>query len=119
MGLEGQDYTAVLTLTNDLGSHSRTFQFIKVGNSSGIDGVENDGELKAYTVDDALFLDVVADGNYSVSVYDLNGRTIASKTQEVAAGSYMRVTLNGASGVYVVNVLRDGVKAKSFKVIKK
>ncbi|HUN20164.1 MAG TPA: T9SS type A sorting domain-containing protein, partial [Muribaculaceae bacterium] len=81
--------------------------------------VENDGELKAYTVDDALFLDVVADGNYSVSVYDLNGRTIASKTQEVAAGSYMRVTLNGASGVYVVNVLRDGVKAKSFKVIKK
>lgn len=116
---EGQDYTAVLTLTNDLGSHSRTFQFIKVGNSSGIDGVENDGELKAYTVDDALFLDVVADGNYSVSVYDLNGRTIASKTQEVAAGSYMRVTLNGASGVYVVNVLRDGVKAKSFKVIKK
>lgn len=31
----------------------------------------------------------------------------------------MQITLNGAPGVYVVNVLRDGMKAKSFKVIKK
>jgi len=116
---EGEDYTAVLTLSNDLGSDSRTFQFIKVGDPSAIGDIAADGELRTYTIDDVLYLDVTTDGLYNVSIFDINGRAVAAKTQQVAAGDFMKLTINGAPGVYVVNVLRDGVKAKSFKVIKK
>ena len=116
---EGDDYTAELTLANDLGSASRTFQFIKVGDLGAIGDIAADGELRTYTIDDVLYLDVVADGLYNVSIFDINGRAVANKAQQVAAGDFMQITLNGAPGVYVVNVLRDGMKAKSFKVIKK
>jgi hypothetical protein len=54
-----------------------------------------------------------------VSISAINGQTVAAKTQHVNAGDFMRLTINGAPGVYVVNVLRDGKQAKAFKVIKK
>ncbi|MCM1477232.1 MAG: T9SS type A sorting domain-containing protein [Bacteroides sp.] len=116
---EGEDYTAVLTLANDLGSDSRTFQFIKVGDFGAIGDIAADGDLRTYTIDDVLYLDVTADGFYKVEIFDVNGRTVASKAHEVAAGDFMQVTINGAPGVYVVNVTRDGQKAKAFKVVKK
>ena len=117
--LDGE-YTATLTLKNDLGSDTKTFQFIRVGNAAGIEDVVADGdELKTYTVDDVLYLEVAEDGIYGVDVYGVNGQLSASKTQKVPAGYVMKLTLNGASGVYLVNVTEGGKVVKSFKVVKK
>lgn len=116
----GDEYTATLTLSNDLGSDSRTFQFIKVtGDVDGIAGVNPDDELRTYLIDDVLFLDIAKDGFYDVNIYGINGQTVASLRQNVTAGNFLRLTVNGDSGVYVVNVLRDGMSAKTFKMIKK
>ncbi|MBD5350930.1 MAG: T9SS type A sorting domain-containing protein [Bacteroides sp.] len=114
------DYTANLTLKNDLGSDTKSFQFIHVGTAAGIEDVVADGdELKTYTVDDVLYLEVAEDGIYGVDVYGVNGQLSASKTQKVPAGYVMKLTLNGASGVYLVNVTEGGKVVKSFKVVKK
>lgn len=114
------DYTATLTLSNDLGSDKKEFQFIKVGDPAGIDDIVADGgEMRTYTIDDVLYLEVVNNGFYNVDIYGVNGQLVASKAQNVAAGDFMRIALNGAPGVYVVNVACDGNKVKAFKVVKK
>lgn len=114
------EYTATLTLSNDLGSDKKEFQFIKVGDAAGIDDIVADGgEMRTYTIDDVLYLEVVNNGLYNVDVYGINGQLVASKAQNVAAGDFMRIALNGAPGVYVVNVACDGNKVKAFKVVKK
>lgn len=116
---EGNDYTAQLTLANDLGSDTRTFQFIKVGDPGAIGEIAADGEMRTYVVDDVLFLDVATDGFYTVYIYDVNGRVVANSAQNVAAGDFMKLTINGNSGVYVVSVIKDGESTKNFKVVKR
>ncbi len=117
--LDGE-YTATLTLANDLGSDKKSFEFIKVGQAAAIgDLLADENELKTYTVDNVLFLEAVEDGIYGVDIYGVNGQLAASKTQKVPAGYVMKLNLNGASGVYLVNVTCNGSKVKSFKVIKK
>lgn len=115
----GDDYTAQLTLANDLGSDTRTFQFIKVGDPGAIGEIAADGEMRTYVVDDVLFLDVATDGFYTVYIYDVNGRVVANSAQDVAAGDFMKLTINGNSGVYVVSVIKDGESTKNFKVVKR
>ena len=112
------EYTARLTLSNDLGSDSRTFQVIKVGEEGGINEI-GAANMRTYTVDDQLFLEVAQSGNYAVSIYDLSGRQLAAKAERIEGGSYMRLTFRGLPGTYVVNVTRDGRPARAFKVIKK
>ena len=114
----GEDYTAQLTLANDLGSDTRTFQFITVG-AGAIGEVAADGEMRTYVVDDVLYLDVATDGFYTVYIYDANGRVVANSAQNVAAGDFMKLTINGNSGVYVVSVIKDGESTKNFKVVKR
>lgn len=116
------EYTATLTLSNDLGSDKKEFQFITVKeNSSAIEGVESDATegMRTYTVDDALFLEVASDGDYDVKIYNVAGMQVAGKTQFVNAGSYMRLNFGGAAGVYLVKVNVNGAEAKTFKVVKK
>lgn len=116
---EGEDYTAELTLSNDLGSHSRTFQFIKVGGPGAINEVAADADMRTYVVDDVLYLDVATDGFYTVYIYDVNGRVVANKSADVNAGDFMKLTINGNAGVYLVSVVKDGESTKNFKVVKR
>lgn len=116
------EYTATLTLSNDLGSDKKEFQFITVKDkSAAIDGVEADATdgMRTYTVDDVLFLEVASDGDYDVKIYNVAGMQVAGKTQFVNAGSYMRLNFGGAAGVYLVKVNVNGAEAKTFKVVKK
>ncbi len=112
------EYTAVLTLTNDLGSDSKTFQFIKVGGDAAVDEIAQ-GELRTYTIDDTLYLEVVESGTYNVAIYALDGRTVTNATQTVASGDFMKVTVNGGRGIYVVKVTCDGKNVRNFKLNKK
>ena len=113
------DYTATLTLKNDLGSDKKEFQVIKVvTDPASIEGVDANGDLRTYTVDDVLFLEVSEDGNYDVTVYNAAGQQVAAKSQFVSGGSFMRLAFGNAPGVYVVKVLANGNAVKSFKVVK-
>ncbi len=114
------DYTATLTLKNDLGSDKKEFQFIRVvEDPASIEGVDANNEMRTYTVDDVLFLEVSEDGNYDVAVYNAAGMQVAAKSQFINGGSYMRLSFGNTPGVYVVKVLVNGNAAKSFKVVKK
>jgi hypothetical protein len=116
--IPGESYVATLTLSNDLGSDSRTFRFIKVNEVNSVNDLET-ATLHTYVIDDVVYLDIQAEGEYNVTISGVNGQVVAAKTSHANVGDLMRLTINGASGVYVVNVLRDGKPAKAFKVIKK
>lgn len=111
------EYTATLTLTNDLGSDSKTFPVIKVGNPSGLDEVAT-GELRTYAIDDVLYLEAAETGNYQVVVYTLDGRTVVNAAQHVAAGDFMKVNLAAAPGTYVVSVRLNGAEVRALKLAK-
>ena len=111
------DHTVKLTLENPYGSSTRTFPVFKVGDTSGICGVEVDGaDVDAYTVDDVLFVEFGADGRYSVSVYSTAGMLSGAATLDAVAGQNARITL-GQKGVYLVRIDRDGRPLRTIKVI--
>ena len=112
------EYTLTLTLANAYGSDTRDYPLVTVEDPVGVEETAAEGELRTYTVDDALFVAFAADGNYEVSVYNISGALVAQKAQASVAGQTMRITL-GTSGVYVVRVVKDGKEAKAFKVMKK
>lgn len=115
---QGGDYTATVTLRNDLGSDSRTFQVIKVtGGGAAVEGIGAE-DVKVYTVGDTFYLDVTEGGNYNVAIYAADGRTVANVSRQVASGDMMKVNLNGATGVYVVKIARDGKTLRTVKVQK-
>ena len=115
------EYTATLTLSNDLGSDKKEFQFIKViDKSQGIDEIGSDqNEIRTYTIDDVLFLEVASSGEYSVDIFNVSGMQVASRTEHIDAGNYMRLGFGGTPGVYLVRVKINGKEVRAFKVIKK
>ncbi len=115
---KGGDYAVTLTLSNSLGSDSRTFQVIKVEGTP--DGIEDAAaaELKAYTVGSEMFVEFAEAGNYDVRVYNAAGQQVAAKAAALAAGSKMQLTLHQA-GTYVLAVKKDGQTVRTVKLIRK
>ena len=113
------DHTVQLTLKNPYGESTMTYPVFKVGKSSAIEGVEADqADVDAYTVDDILFIEFAADGNYDVQVYNTAGMLCGAETLAAVAGQNARITL-GRKGVYLVRVARDGQPLRTLKVISK
>ena len=112
------DYTVTLTLANSLGSDSRTFQVIKVGEgATAVEGVDA-AEVATYAVEGAAIVEFAQEGTYTVSVYNLAGVTVAAETETVAAGATMQIAL-GAKGAYVVVVEKDGEVVRTVKLLNK
>lgn len=109
------DYTVTLKLENSLGSDSKTYPVLKVGDGSGI-GEDAMGEMNTYAVEDVLFIDFAEDGTYQVAVYNISGILEAQQEATVAAGQKMTITL-GSKGVYVVKVMKDGKELRAVKVM--
>ncbi len=114
------DYAVTLTLNNGHGEVSKDYPVVKVAETlSAIEGIGNDGaEFTTYTIDDALFVEFGADGEYSLEVYNMSGMLIASKQVAVVAGQNAQVSLANA-GVYLVRVAKDGKLLRTVKVIRK
>lgn len=110
------DYTVTLTLANALGSDSRTFSVITVGDPTGI-GETTTGQTEAYVVGDQAYIDFAEAGNYSVRVYNVAGQLVASKAQQMAKGQKMTLTL-AAAGTYVLDVQKDGKSVRTVKLIR-
>lgn len=109
------DYEVVLTLANSLGEAQRTFRVIKVDGSTGIDNVAAD-EAAVYAVDGQALVEVATAGNYNICVYNAAGQQVAAKTQQLAAGATVQVTLT-QPGTYVVVVKKDGKQVRTAKLL--
>lgn len=109
-------YNVTLTLTNPLGSDSKTFSAITVGQPDGIADVEG-GELRTYTVGDVVYVEFAEAGNYEVQVYNVAGQLVAAKAAAVTTADRMQVCLP-QTGVYVLRVARDGKAVKAVKLLR-
>ena len=113
------DHTVQLTLQNPYGESTMTYPVFTVDNQSAIEGVEADqADVDAYTVDNILFIEFAADGNYDVQVYNTAGMLCGAETLAAVAGQNAQITL-GQKGVYLVRVARDGQVLRTIKVISK
>ncbi len=110
------DYEVTLTLKNAHGSDTRTFKVIKVkADPTGINGTEA-ADMKVYSVDRDVLLDIETAGNYLVQIYSTNGQLVAGKSLSVNGIDNVRLHL-GAQGVYIVNVKKDGKTLRTVKLI--
>ncbi len=109
------DYTVSLTLENTLGYDKKNYPVFYLG--TGINEIDTDN-LRAYTVEESLFVEFAESGNYQITVFNASGMQVAQKSATVAAGQNMLITL-GADGVYIVKAMKDGKLVRAIKVLKK
>ncbi len=115
-------YDATLTLTNAWGEDERTLtEAVEItGEATGIDEVNGGTEFSVFPnpfVESVNFR-FAEQGNYVVNVLNAGGALLQSNGFEAAAGQTVNVTVTGAAGLYLVQVLKDGKVYKTVKVIK-
>lgn len=113
-------YEATLTLTNSWGTDSKTFQYVKVGDGSGIE--ENDAiNFSAYPNPfvDEVNVQFVNGGTYTVEIHNLAGQLVSTESLQVNAGEFVNMNVSGSAGTYFITVKDNGKVLKSLKVIKK
>ena len=110
-------YNVTLTLTNALGSDSKTFSVIKVG--TGITGIEKaqSDEFKATTVGENVLVEFEQSGHYNISLYNLAGQLVTQKSAHIAAGNNASLYL-GTPGTYLLRIERDGKLVRTVKLVK-
>lgn len=111
------DYTVTLTLSNALGKDVKTFSVIKVGTKSGIEHLDAT-TLKAYTVNKDAIIEFAEAGAYDVTVFNIAGQMVGHKSARLQAGNTINIHL-GKTGVYVLNIKKDGKTVKAVKLISK
>jgi len=110
-------YNVTLTLTNALGSDSKTFSVIKVG--TGVTGIEKaqSDEFKATTVGENVLVEFEQSGHYNISLYNLAGQVVTQKSAHIAAGNNASLYL-GTPGTYLLRIERDGKLVRTVKLVK-
>ena len=110
-------YNVTLTLTNALGSDSKTFSVIKVG--TGVTGIEKaqSDEFKATTVGENVLVEFEQSGHYNISLYNLAGQLVTQKSAHIAAGNNASLYL-GTPGTYLLRIERDGKLVRTVKLVK-
>ncbi len=112
------DYTLTLTVSNSYGAATAEYPVFKVsGEGAGVQDVLADGDVVAYTDADAIFVQVEQDGQYVLTVYDMQGRVVTARAATLEAGQLMQVKAN--NGSYIVKVRKDGKELRAIKLLKK
>jgi endo-beta-N-acetylglucosaminidase D len=112
------DYTLTLTVSNSYGAATAEYPVFKVsGEGAGVQDVLTDGDVVAYTDADAIFVQVEQDGQYVLTVYDMQGRVVTARAATLEAGQLMQVKAN--NGSYIVKVRKDGKELRAIKLLKK
>lgn len=109
-------YNVTVTLSNSLGSDSRTFTSITVGDPTGISEVSAD-QLRAFVSGELVYIDFKEAGNYEASVYNVAGQLVCAKKATITGANRMRLTLP-QPGVYVVRITRDGKTVGAVKLLR-
>lgn len=113
-GEEG-DHTITLTLSNVWGSDSRQYPVFTANDKETAIDALTDAAEHVYTVGDMLFVEFAESGNWSVTVTDTKGATLAHKSATVNGGNMMRIKLPTA-GIYVISIAKDGNRTRTLKV---
>ncbi len=110
------EHSASLTLTNDLGSDTKTYSCIHV-TSAGIDEAL-DGSLHEVNVSGReVLLTTDEPGDFHIALHDLQGQLLLSRTLTIdAAGQHLLLTLP-AKGIYLLNLNRGGARQTGYKLI--
>ena len=115
-------YTAGLTLKNMWGSDKKEMiDYIVVTVPDGIE--ESTVEMMGVYPNpftDFVNLYFAEEGNYTIEIVALDGKTIESKAVTVASGEGVRLDINGEKGMYIIKVKNaNNTAVKTLKVIKK
>ncbi|MDE7388598.1 MAG: T9SS type A sorting domain-containing protein, partial [Muribaculaceae bacterium] len=111
------DYNINLTLANSYGKSTATYPVINVKAVSGLAEVAAE-MVEVHTDANGIFVDFPAEGRYTVSVFDVQGRTVAQRADQVNAGQMMHVNIT-TPGAYIVRVNdAEGNMLRAVKVIK-
>ena len=108
-----------VTVTNTWGSTTKTIdEYLMV--SVGIEDGEVVEDYSLYPnpfVDQATIL-FAKGGNYVVNIFDAQGRKVADKVCTAEDHEAVTLTVDGPSGMYLVNITLNGKSVKTFKVNK-
>lgn len=61
----------------------------------------------------------VKDGKFCIEVMTVNGQIISTQMADAKNGEFVKIGVNGANGMYLINIRENGKVLKSIKVLKK
>lgn len=111
-------YDVTLTLSNALGSASKTFSVVKVGDPNGITTAQAATEIRTQVVGEDVLVEFAEPGQYKVALYNLAGQLIGQKSANIVSGSNVQLRL-GQPGTYVLKVTQGNKLVRSVKLLKK
>ena len=113
---------ATLTLSNRWGEATFTkTELVEVTASTGINGVENGVAFEAFPNPfvESVNLRFAEGGTYTLNVLNANGVLVQSNLLTTAAGEVTNVSVTGAKGLYILQIVKDGKTYKTIKLVKK
>ena len=113
---------ATLTLSNRWGEATFTkAELVEVTASTGINGVENGVAFEAFPNPfvESVNLRFAEGGTYTLNVLNANGVLVQSNLLTTAAGEVTNVSVTGAKGLYILQIVKDGKTYKTIKLVKK
>ena len=113
---------ATLTLSNRWGEATLTkTELVEVTASTGINGVENGVAFEAFPNPfvESVNLRFAEGGTYTLNVLNANGVLVQSNLLTTAAGEVTNVSVTGAKGLYILQIMKDGKTYKTIKLVKK
>ena len=113
---------ATLTLSNRWGEATFTkAELVEVTASTGINGVENGVAFEAFPNPfvESVNLRFAEGGTYTLNVLNANGVLVQSNLLTTAAGEVTNVSVTGAKGLYILQIMKNGKTYKTIKLVKK
>ena len=113
---------ATLTLSNRWGEATLTkVELVDVTASTGINGVENGVAFEAFPNPfvESVNLRFAEGGTYTLNVLNANGMLVQRNLLTTAAGEVTNVSVTGAKGLYILQIVKDGKTYKTIKLVKK
>lgn len=114
--LAAGEYDVTLTLSNPLGSASKTFSVVKVGEIAGIANAEA-AEIRTQVVGEDVLIEFAQAGHYQIALYNLAGQLVAQKAAHIANSSNVQLRL-GQAGTYLLKVTQAGKAVHTVKLLK-
>ena len=113
---------ATLTLVNNWGEVSKTLEdFVEITVAEGIESVEGETEMSVFPNPfvESVNLRFAQAGQYTINVIGVNGALLQRNAFNVQGGDQVNVAINGAPGMYLLQVLNGNKLVKTLKVLKK
>ena len=113
---------ATLTLANNWGEVSKTVEnIVEISVPEGIEGVEGETEMSVFPNPfvESVNLRFAQAGQYTVNVIGSNGALLQQNAFNVQGGEQVNVAIQGAPGMYLLQVVNGNKNVKTLKVLKK